>query len=242
MPDHTAYPAPLDAPTDGRKLRHDAGVSRTANGTASPGRPLGPHDPSRAPKLQVRKMSWWHERLLDWMMLNPGKTKKEMAQAFGRDYQTIVVITNSEVFKARYEEASGALSQRVMADARERLEGVAEGSLGALAERIYENADKIPTKELRELADMSLRNLGYGPQAGATQVFAPGSQFVSVAPDVLERSRQAILNRAPAAGQSAPAIEHQPQEDLTKDAEPTDGRGEPVPATPAARVQAGRGS
>lgn len=181
-------------------------------------------------------MSWWHEALVDWMLLNPQKSKKEMAEAFGKDYQTIIVITNSEVFKARYEQAREALSGRVLADAKERLEGVACGSLGALAERIHENADKIPTKELRELADMSLRNLGYGPQSGgALQVFAPGSQFVSVAPDVLERSRQAMLSRGTT---PQPTIEHQPQEEMQQDVTPIDDCEESVPAT---RLQASRG-
>lgn len=217
-------PQPYTADTTPKAKRTDSGQGRKANGKASPGRPPGPHAQSPAPKLQVKKMSWWHEALVDWMLLNPDKNKKEMAEAFGKDYQTIVVITNSEVFKARFEQARAGLTSRVLATAKERLEGVANGSLGALADRIHADADKIPTKELREIADMSLRNLGYGPQgsSGGVQVFAPGSQFVQVPQEVLERSRQAMLARRAGGQDNGTLIEHKPQGEVSLDNEHND--------------------
>lgn len=126
---------------------------------------------------QVQKVNWWHERLADWMILNPDKTLKMAAKDFNVSHAYISIIKNSDSFKVYWAERSSAHSDALTADLISKTGAVAEMALDELMGKLAHEPLSAPF--LLQTADTALRRLGYGvaskqapesPQAGQVSV------------------------------------------------------------------------
>jgi hypothetical protein len=111
---------------------------------------------------QPKKMQWWYEAIIDQMLARPEATKKELADTLGVSYQTILLITNSDLFQMRWTERRAELNSALSDNVVRLTHKVATKALDALAERLDErNRVAFPTKSLVEVTDKMLSHLGY---------------------------------------------------------------------------------
>lgn len=144
--------------------------------------------------IEVKKISWWHEQLVDWMLLNPDKRLKDAAVVFGVTEQYIYMLKNSDTFKEywarRRATREGKLDDgapQLLGSLQEKLSTLAEMSLDQMLEQIELNSpanraghSNIAHDELRDTAEMALKRLGYGAPAVANGPAQPGTPQVNV--------------------------------------------------------------
>lgn len=167
--------------------------------------------PSASERWQPPKMSWWYDAIIDLMTARPDLNKKEIAEHFRVTPQAIYLITNSDIFKARFEQRRAALSTQLDGSIHQKLLAVADRSLGLIAEVLDKKRDQIPLPQLESLADKVLDRLGYGQKPQVTT--SPSvvvlndnrSVVVPVSPSDLDAAR-AALRRA----EVAQVASHQP--------------------------------
>jgi hypothetical protein len=145
--------------------------------------------------VEVKKISWWHERLADWMIINPAKTLRDAAVEFDCTPTWIYTLKNSDTFREYWLRRSHDAS-----------DGNSANSLlaktGALAEialdRLIEKIDRPPVGEgiqapfLLEVANTALAKLGYGSKPAAASAGGPSVQINVgiVSPEKLAAARE----------------------------------------------------
>lgn len=114
---------------------------------------------------QLRKLSWWHESIIDWMLLNPQGRLADAARHFDVTQSWLSIIVNSDLFKARLSIRRAEMAGEVGTTVIDRLSGIAGQALESIAEKIEREKSKLPLGELRETATMALDALGYGAKS-----------------------------------------------------------------------------
>lgn len=142
---------------------------------------------------RTRKYAYWYDSIIEWMLANPRGSLKDCAAALGRAPQTLYIVTNSDVFKLRYEqrrrEHFESLSQGILL----RTARVAEKSLEILEDRLENSPEKLSTKQILDTANSTLERLGYGTPAApqtTVNVHAQPQVSVTVSPDILSDARE----------------------------------------------------
>jgi hypothetical protein len=120
----------------------------------APAKP-GPHAPSVAQR--------WYDGIIDDILANPGTTVKDTAARLGRHPHTISAITNSDLFKSRWEQRRKAFSLALDLHLSQKLAQVAEKALDHTIAALDRTQDKTPLPMLKDLAMQSLDRLGYSP-------------------------------------------------------------------------------
>lgn len=125
----------------------------------------------------VKKVNWWHQRLADWMLVNPGANIRDAAKIFNCTETTLYIVKNSDAFKAYWEFRRRKLEDGLEGDANaalglglmEKTAAIAEMAMDQILEQLESNgkaqsvgAPIIPHDELRSTADMAMKKLGYG--------------------------------------------------------------------------------
>lgn len=131
--------------------------------------------------FRPKTLQWWHDSIIDWMLVNPDKNKKDCAAYFNVTPEYIRQLTNSDVFRARLVARRQVLEDRLNIGIVERIQSLACTSLDVLHERIAEERKTIGLEAVRETADMALKALGYtAPKGGSAPAAAPGSNVVNI--------------------------------------------------------------
>jgi len=147
--------------------------------------PAGPY--------RQKKYAYWYDNIIEWMLANPSGSLKDCAAALGKSPQTLYLVTNSDVFKLRYEERRKnhfeGLSQGILL----RAARVAEKSLALIETRLEDAPEKISTKQLLDTANSTLERLGYGapaPSQTTISVHSNPQVAVTVSPGILSDARE----------------------------------------------------
>lgn len=111
--------------------------------------------------IAPKKWNWWYDRIIDWMILNPDKTKGDCARELNCSESWLSIITNSDMFRdawaVRSKEASGA----ALLGVHEKGLAAAELALNALNKRLEVQADVLPITTLLEITDVTMKRFGY---------------------------------------------------------------------------------
>jgi len=113
------------------------------------------------------KVSVTHEALMDWMIMNPGGSMKELAATFGYSQSWLSSIIHSGCFKSRLAEKRGEITAMVAMDLPAKLAAAAGASLDILNKHLETSTD--PDFAL-SVAEMSLKGLGYGAKTGGVVI------------------------------------------------------------------------
>ncbi len=124
---------------------------------------------------QVKKVSYWHESIVDWELQNPKKSMGECAEYFNVTEAWLSVIRNSDIFKEYAALRRGEHNDNVSMSIIDRAEAVAGVSLEVLEERIQKERETIGLGIVNDTAAMALKALGFGQKqsgrgGGDTQV------------------------------------------------------------------------
>ena len=110
-----------------------------------------------------------YDKVIRWMINNPTRNMKMCALALGVDLSYLLHLVSSDSFKERLKDRVGKAKEEgklfALRNTPDKLQSVADGALELLEDRLQgAGSANIPTEVIRQVADMALKNLGYGPK------------------------------------------------------------------------------
>jgi len=111
---------------------------------------------------QVKKVSYWHQSIVEWELDNPEQSMGDCARYFNVTEPWLSTIRNSDIFREyaamRQDEHFDNVSMGIV----ERVERVAGMSLEVLEERIDRERESIGLNVVNDTASMALKALALG--------------------------------------------------------------------------------
>lgn len=155
---------------------------------------------------KIANLSPTHEQMLNWLVLNPEKSQREMADHFGFTQSWVSSILHSDLFQAALKEKQLAVFARVAESIPQKLARAADISIEKLTEKIEASEDP---EFLLDATDRILHRMGYAPQsarapAGSPSLNQQNNFFVSAAD--LTAARE-VMQRNAAIGNTPQVID-----------------------------------
>lgn len=144
-----------------------------------------------AHRWQPQKMVWWYWALMDAMISEPWKTKKQLAEQFNISVITFNLVTTSDIFQAYMAERRKGNSDHLDAVIRQRATRVVDKAFETMEKIIDKKQDTIPLNDLVNLADKTLERLGYGVKNPGNNVTVNNSTQQVVVPVSLQQLEEA---------------------------------------------------
>ena len=146
---------------------------------------------------RIKKVNWWHEAIIDWMLAHPEERLYDCAAYFNKTQPWISSIINSSMFKELLAQRKLMHAHMISLTLTEKLESIAHKTLDALEESLEVERKKgtISVGCARDTAEMALRSLGYSSRSPAALNINVGhnSQVAivgSASPEALASARQ----------------------------------------------------
>jgi hypothetical protein len=140
---------------------------------------------------------WWHDSLIDWLMLNPEKRLTDAAKHFNVTNSYLSILMGSDNFKRAFAARREQFVGEVTRSTEEKLRGLADVTIDCLTERIARERDTIALVDVRETMEAALKASGYG----APKTVAPTTQVnVIVTAEELANARAILQARRREAG------------------------------------------
>jgi hypothetical protein len=114
-------------------------------------------------QVQIKKVSWWHESIIEWMITNPEDSLGACAAFFNVSQSWLSTIINSDVFRERLAQQREAHFANTSRTVQEKVSGLADLSVEVLEERIQAERESIPLGIVRDAADLALKASGFSP-------------------------------------------------------------------------------
>lgn len=111
--------------------------------------------------MPIQKLNHTHDRIIDWLLMNPQKPLSECAQHFGYTQPWLSTVINSDMFQAVYRERSAQLGEECVHGISTKLKSIAYMSLERTQERL---ADKPTDRFVVDSGRLALQALGYFTQ------------------------------------------------------------------------------
>jgi hypothetical protein len=118
-------------------------------------------------KLQIKKVSWWHERLADHMIANPQHTMKDIAVLMNCHVQTLYIIKNSDVFIDYWRQRSQAHSEAVTTGIKDKAFASSEMALELLMAKLEKDGELMTVPALLDVVDVTMKRFGYNNDKNA---------------------------------------------------------------------------
>ncbi len=146
-----------------------------------------------AQSVQLKGMSRRHDAIAEWLIANPEKSMAECASTFGVTRPWLSSVVHSDIFQTYYRKLrDGYVDDRIM-PMRDKLQGLAVAAIERISDKLEEIND---TRLLKDIADMSLKNLGFGaPKVGAAVQINNNTFASSLTPSELDAAREAYRAR-----------------------------------------------
>jgi hypothetical protein len=112
--------------------------------------------------IQLRDLSYRHEAILDWLILNPDKSQGDCALELGYTEAWLSTVINSDLFQARLRMLQQEKREHGIFTITEKLAGLADLAIQKTTRSVEASAD--PAFVL-SAAEVALRRLGYGAKA-----------------------------------------------------------------------------
>lgn len=166
---------------------------------------------SQAHRELNRQQRWWHETLIDFLVVNPTATHQECSDYFNgaRAPSTIALIRNSDSFKAALSLRRQEMRENMDAAIVQKITGVTHTAFDAILEKLNKKRDTLPLNELNEVIK-TVGGFVNGPKSGSSVSVTVNNQAPTMAVPVglsdLQQA-QAALRRHQASLAAAPVIE-----------------------------------
>lgn len=166
------------------------------------GRPPGPWNPEKSTKVQVKRINWWHERFIDWLIANPNKHIREAAVEFGVTPQWLYMLKNTDMFQDEWRRRSRAHSEALTGTIRDKAFALAEMAIDGATARVQEQLAHgvLTTREALDIVEVTMRRFGYGEGKGAGGAAgAPANVTINLgllSPDQIAQARARLRGEA----------------------------------------------
>lgn len=186
-----------------------------------------------AQSVQVKKVSWWHERLVDHMLAHPEQTLTQIAHHFKISLSWLSIVKNSDVFKDYWLARSEAHSAALVGNIKDKAFAAAEQALDIINHRLERDAQVIPLETALNVVETTMKRFGYGSddKGASPQVNMHFHGLVSQdqLAQARARMRGEVVTVEATAEVPSPAVEHQPE---TTQSSPPYAAPKPISAVP----------
>lgn len=168
---------------------------------------------------QPKKMNWWYQSIIEWMIENPEGKLGQCAIEMGVTQSWLSCIVNSDAFRLAYAEARGEHFENTSHHVIKKMEGIAMQAADLISERLEDHGDQLPIGQLNSTAELALKSLGFTsharnqppPQAVSVNVSNELGVRVSVDRNTLAESRDRMRQLSQPETSQLP-LAHQPTE------------------------------
>lgn len=149
----------------------------------------------------IKAISFSHEALINWLIMNPDRPMRDAAAYFGYTQAWLSTIVHSDIFQAKLSDRQDEVFANVASDLPAKLRAATDLALSGLTEKLETTGD---AKFLLDATDKLLHRMGYAPASarnpvGVTQVNNTQiNNTYSVCADDLAQARALAKARAPA--------------------------------------------
>ena len=126
--------------------------------------------PPAPPPRGLGKLSYSHDALINWLLVNPDRPLRDAAAYFGYTQAWISTIIHSDVFQAKLLTRQNAVFVQVSQSIPAKLGAAVNIALERMTEKLELCDDP---KYLLDATDKLLHRMGYAPAAARTPVGAP---------------------------------------------------------------------
>ncbi len=133
---------------------------------------MGEFIPQRG--ARIKKISWWHNAIIDWMIANPDAKLGECAQYFDVTAGWLSSIVNSDLFRAAFQERLEDHRAVLSTGIAEKIDGLTHLCLEEFEQRIQEERDRISNSELNNMTETVLKAAGYLNRSNGAITINPG--------------------------------------------------------------------
>jgi len=123
----------------------------------------------------LQKLSHTHDQMINWLLLNPEKSLRELADVFGYSQAWVSTVIHSDIFQAALKERQIQLASLVVQGIPDKLRRVADIGVEKLTQQLEQSEDP---KFVLDATDKILHRLGYAPQSAR----APGGMVGGQSP------------------------------------------------------------
>lgn len=114
-------------------------------------------------KATIARVSYTHQDMADYILMNPAVTQNELAERYGYRPATVSVIKNSDAFQAYLASRRELLvNPLIMATVEDRMRAVTVRSLEVLQEKLELPAEMVSDELALRAATMGSKALGMG--------------------------------------------------------------------------------
>lgn len=121
---------------------------------------------------ELRRISFSHEALINWMIENPHRNLRDAAAYFDYTQAWLSSIIHSDLFQAKLAERQNAVFALVAQGIPAKLAAATDIALGKLTEKLEDTED---AKFLLDSADKLLHRMGYAPASARNPAGASGA-------------------------------------------------------------------
>lgn len=125
---------------------------------------------SPPPPKGVGQISYSHEALVNWLLVNPDRPLRDAAAYFGYTQAWLSTIIHSDVFQAKLLQRQNAVFASIAADLPAKLGAAAHIALERMTEKLTTTDDP---RYLLDATDKLLHRMGYAPAAARNPIAAP---------------------------------------------------------------------
>lgn len=115
-----------------------------------------------AQSVQIKKISWWHESVIDWMLEHPDCKLYECAAFFGVKPAWLSVVINSDCFKELWSTRRANHSAYISESLTSKTQALGHLVIEEMTQKIEKEKGNISLSALNETANTVFRSLGYG--------------------------------------------------------------------------------
>ena len=116
---------------------------------------------------RIKKISWWHNSIIEWMLANPESKLYECAEFFDVTPGWLSSIISSDIFKEEYKRRLGEHQTMMTEGIAEKIHGAAHITLDLLTERLMEDSGNLTFTQLQNCMDTTLKLAGFGQKQSA---------------------------------------------------------------------------
>lgn len=140
----------------------------------------------------IKKVSAWHEELMDFMMAQPRAGLREAADYFDVSMSWLSTVKNSDAFQEAWAVRRGLHSSAIDQGIRERVEGLAEVTIETMTRKIEKEGESMGLSTLREVSETALKSLGFGQKNANANTLPQGQGNTTIHGNVVMIDRNVL--------------------------------------------------
>lgn len=165
-------------------------------------------------KRPIARLSNAHEAMLNWLIVNPEKSQRELADAFGMTQSWVSTVCNSDLFQSALKEKQLAVGALVAQSVPQKLRMLADVGLSKLGDAMERSEDP---EFLLDATDKILHRMGYAPSSSRTPAggllnaqnqqnnfFISGTDLTAARELMQATAEAAVRDQAAIPGEAAP--------------------------------------